>query len=180
MVFFHIDRDCSIEKTGVVFPYATPPKNPISKIMPIISQHGVHYLLHNEPHLISVLDEIILEYARFALFPDMPSRFQCLFANKSFEETQKWADYWDLQKYQIIEIESDKFYELDCSWFTDTAHTGTLLNSYLDNNIIHNEAVARIFEEAVKYWGGERSDTPRLEILIPLPFRVINIYRHYD
>lgn len=180
MKFYHIDRDCSINKTGRIFPYETPQKNPISKIIPAISQHGVHFLLHNESHLISVLDEVVLEYARTALFPTMPSRFQCLFANKSIAEVKKWANYWNLRKYQIVEIESDKFYELDCSWFTDTAQTGALLDSYSDRNIIHNEAVARIFEEAVKYWGGERSNIPRLEILIPLPFRVTHIYRQDD
>lgn len=177
MIFYHVDRDCSINKTGLIFPYKTPQTNPISKILPVVSQHGVHFLLHNEPHLISTLDEIVLEYARLSLFPKMPSRFQSLFVTKSLEGAKQWAKYWNLLHYQIIEIEAENFYELDCSWFTDTARTGTLLNSYQDRNVIHNEAIARIFEEAVKYWGGERSNTPRLEILIPLPCQVINISR---
>lgn len=180
MKFYHVDRDFSITNIGHVFPYATPPKNPISKIIPAISQHGVHYLLHNEPHFVSLLDEVVLEYARLSLFPNKPSRFQCLFATNSIEEAQKWIKYWELNKYQIIEIESDRFYEFDCSWFTDTSKTGTQLNSYLERNVIHNESVARIFEEAVKYWGGERSNTPRLETLIPLPFQVTHIYRQND
>lgn len=175
MKFYHIDRHCSLT-IGEAFPYLTPPALAISKIFPVVSRHGVSYLFHNAFDYVCMIDELVLEYVRYTMFPKIPSRFQCFFASKTVEEAQQWATFWNLEHYRIAEIETDRFYELDCSWFTDTAKTGALLTAYTQNaKVINNGANARIFEEAVKYWSGQRSDHPRIEVLIPFPFSVVKL-----
>lgn len=177
MRFYHIDRDKSLTK-NTIFPYPTPQNCAISEKFPTISQHGVHYLLHHENDTQSVLCEWILEYVRATIFPSMPSRFQSLFVSRTKQGAFDWATYWKIKDYNLVEIEANKFYELDSSWFTNRQ---ALPISFLKSlSSVHLEATARIFEEAVKYWGGERSNNPRPEILIPLPFRVTNIYHQID
>lgn len=177
MKFYHIDRDQTLT-LGTIFPYLTPQNCAISKKFPIISQHGVHYLLHDEKDSRSVLCDWILEYVRATMFPHMPSRFQCFFATKTKEEALSWATYWNIKNFNLVEIETDNFYELDCSWFTDKCSLPTSFHQSLKS--FDPTATARIFEEAVKYWGGEHSNIPRLEILIPFPFQVTHIYHLGD
>ena len=114
MKFYHIDRAKTL-RTGIVFPYPTPPNYCIRQTFPIVSQHGVHYLFHQETETRSVLCEWILEYVRATMFPQMPCRFQSLFVTKTKEEALNWAKYWELNDFNLVEIEAHQFYELDCS-----------------------------------------------------------------
>lgn len=168
MIFYHIDRNKTL-KPGTVFPFPILQDVEIKRVFPELSQHGAHYLLQYIKDDRSALCEWILEYVRATKFPYMPTRFKCLFVTKSKQEALHWAQYWKCQDFNLVEIESSNYCELDCSWFSDPQPA------------IFNcpSATARIYEEAVKYWSGQHSDKPRLEILIHYPFRVINIYRHH-
>ena len=169
MVFYHIDRNKTL-KLGTVFPFPILQDVEIKKTFPELSQHGAHYLLQNENAERSVLCEWILEYVRATKFLNMPSRFKCFFVTKTEKEALKWADYWNCKDYNLVEIKSNNFFELDCSWFSDPQPAIFTCPT----------ATARIYEEAVKYWSGQRSDTPRLEVLIHYPFEVIRIVHHHD
>ena len=153
MTFYHIDRDKTL-KTGTVMPHVITNYS-ISKIFSDVYEHGLHYLFHNEQDTRSVLCEWILEYVRVTLFPKMPSRFKCLFATKSRDEAIVWAQYS-----RKICIPNDSPYLLPTS--------------------VDLSSTAILFEKAVKYWSGQRSDIPRLEVLIPYPCQVKNIYRPND
>ena len=176
MTFYHIDRDKTL-KTGTVMPHVITNYS-ISKIFSDVYEH---YLFHNEQDTRSVLCEWILEYVRVTLFPKMPSRFKCLFATKSRDEAIVWAQYWNRQDYNLVEIEADTYIELDCSWFTDSRKICIPNDSpYLLPTSVDLSSTAILFEKAVKYWSGQRSDIPRLEVLIPYPCQVKNIYRPND
>lgn len=179
-ILYHLDTAKTI-KDDYIFPSLSPQNYKISKLFPEISFHGSHYLLHEELDYRSVMCEWVLEYVRMTMFPKMPSRFKCLFASKTKNETLRWAEYWNKTDYNIVEIETNDFYELDCSWFTDLPNLRTPQpNHHLPQEYAYPKSTARTFEAAVKYWNGEHSDNPRLEILIPLPCQVKNIYRQSD
>ena len=155
MTFYHIDRDKTL-KTGTVMPHVITNYS-ISKIFSDVYEHGLHYLFHNEQDT------------------------KCLFATKSRDEAIVWAQYWNRQDYNLVEIEADTYIELDCSWFTDSRKICIPNDSpYLLPTSVDLSSTAILFEKAVKYWSGQRSDIPRLEVLIPYPCQVKNIYRPND
>lgn len=168
MLFYHVDRNKTL-KPGLIFPFPILENVEIKRIFPEVSQHGAHYLLQDEKAERSVLCEWILEYVRATKFPKKPSRFKCIFVVKSKEEALQWAKYWNCEDFNLVEIETNIYYELDCSWFTDPQPPIFRCPT----------ATAHIYEEAVKYWSGQRSDKPRLEILIHYPYRVTNICHHH-
>ena len=175
MIFYHIDHKKQITKLGDIDLTPVPSNHPLSRIFPAISKHGEHYLLHKEKERTAVETEIILEYVRAVLLPDMPSRFCCLFAVKEKRTINQWLKYWNTD-FNLVEIETDKFYEFDASWFSRHSITEPLLTATMNNlNSIHLQSIAPTIEEAVRYWCGIRSTLPLMEVLIPLPCRVVKI-----
>ena len=179
MVFYHIDHQQLITQPGNINLFSVPKNHPLSRIFPALSKHGVHYLLHKESDRTAVEIELILEYVRSIVFPNKPSRFCCLFAVKEKESLNQWVEYWK-GDFNVVEIEADEFYELDASWFSKPSITEHLLTATMSNlNSIHLQSVAPTIEEAVRYWYGIRSNVPLMEVLIPLPCRVLKI-EHYS
>ena len=175
MTFYHIDHKCSIQSLGLLNPHPIPPELSLCNLFPSVSQHGLHYLLHHVPETESLVDEIILEYIRSKMFPNMPSRFQCIFAATSKTQAQEWMKYWKTTQYNIVQIESDNFYELDASWFSNFSRTIPLLPFMKYAKCIEVNSIEPIIEAAVRYWKGEHSPYPQLEVLIPLPCWVSKI-----
>lgn len=175
MKFYHIDRLKLIKHTGDIKLQTVPQPHPLAKIFPAVSEHGVHYLLHEVPEKPSLETELVLEYVRAMLCPEMPSRFVCLFAVREKSQLNPWLKYCN-SDFNLLEIEADKFYELDASWFSKRAITEPQLTATMRNlNVIHHRAIALTFEEAARYWCGLRSTAPLMEALIPLPCRVVKI-----
>lgn len=175
MTFYHIDHKCSIRSRGILNPCFVPPELPLRKLFSAVSKHGIHYLVHHVPETESLIDEIILEYVRLAMFQNMPSRFQCLFASRSKAEAAKWIKYWNPTRYNIVQIQADSFYELDASWFSNTSKMIPLMECSNHQECIEINSIDPIIEAAVRYWKGDRSTYPQLEILIPLPCWVSKI-----
>ena len=189
MRFYHIDRDKTL-KSGLLLPYATPKCHPAYSLFPTISQHGVHYLLHDvskyvrneygENKLVldpdTLLNEWMLEYVRATIFPQIPSRFQCIFASKSIELLKNWINYWNIQDCNIAEIEAEKYFELDATWYTSFKKIEQNLNSLTTfKQFITRYSSVPMLEAAQRYWKGELSTHPQLEVLIPLPCQVIKV-----
>lgn len=175
MRFYHIDRQKSINRIGDIKLQSVPSTHPLSKIFPVIAEHGIHYLLHKVHEKPCLETELVLEYVRSVLFPNMPSRFCCLFAVREKPQLNSWLKYCE-SDFNLLEIEADKFYELDASWFSTRAITEPQLSATMSNaGVIHRLSIAPTFEEAVRYWNGDRSTAPLIEALIPLPCRVVKI-----
>ena len=122
-----------------------------------ISAHGIRYLLNNENYLYkngvpteyvtySPAVEIIFENFRRAHFPDKPSRFQCAFGCTSPDEALKF--FGDLSL-PVFEISSTKSVFVADETFLKIApnHLATLIL-------------------AKRYWSGDVSTTPKLEVMI--------------
>ncbi|MDM2993412.1 MULTISPECIES: DUF2441 domain-containing protein [unclassified Citrobacter] len=122
-----------------------------------ISVHGMRYLLNNENYLYdngsptayvtySPAVEIIFDNFRRAHFPERPSRFQCAFGCESPDEALRFFGDTSLPVFEIsttkkVFIADETFLKIGPN------HLATL-------------ALAK------KYWSGDVSTTPRLEVMI--------------
>lgn len=122
-----------------------------------ISVHGMRYLLNNENYLyengvptayvtFSPAVEIIFENFRRAHFPERPSRFQCAFGCRTPDEAIRFFGDPDLPIFEIstanrVFIADETFLKIAPN------HLATLIL-------------------ANRYWSGDISTTPRLEVLI--------------
>lgn len=170
MIFYHVDRLKSINACGTLEIPIQNPSLPYGTVFGSLSQHGNNYLLSPQNLNFSREYEMTLEYIRATKFPHLPSRFQCLFASKSKEEAIDWAKQFCAteQFFHIVEIECDKYFEFDYSWLSsnqisDIQFTGPI------------QSLAFYFDIANQYWKGNKTHTPKLEILIPYPLKVIKI-----
>lgn len=126
-----------------------------------ISRHGQIYLFgypsfarrtQNNNLIPSVeMIEAIFELVRRKDFPELPSRMTSMFAWQTINEAKVFADSYPQGSYKILEVESDNVFIGDMSLLT---LGGQVINSYV---------------LAKKYWSGERSPSPKLEVLISLP-----------
>ena len=111
MIFYHIDHKKQITQLGDIDLTPVPPAHPLSRIFPALSKHGEHYLLHKEKDRTAVETEVILEYVRAILFPNIPSRFCSLFAVKEKRSLTQWLKYWNTD-FNLVEIETILFMNL--------------------------------------------------------------------
>lgn len=127
-----------------------------------LSRHGVQYLMEScliIPDLqtgqslrITPLEpviETIFEQVRINEFPHRPSRMQAMFAWSSLKDASRFRG--SAENHLIYQVESSSAFVADM-------------------NLLHlGGSLVGAYEYAKKYWSGNKSDNPNLEVLIPLP-----------
>ena len=115
-----------------------------------------------EPFVIEAIFELVREQA----FPDLPSRFQCIFGCKTENDARKWAQLLGFPNAKIRTIEASHMVELDAGW-RDEFEPGIRYGQ-------HQIALGLMIHNAHQYWSGQRHlNFSRMELLIPLPARCI-------
>lgn len=128
-----------------------------------LSKHGIRYLIETcliHPQLgsgppsdftrISPMIEAIFEQVRRADFPHLPSRMQSMFSWCSLTDARMFRG--DLENnFAIYQVESE------------SAFVGDMNLVYLSASVIG------AYELSMKYWSGEKTKSPLLEAVIPLP-----------
>lgn len=110
------------------------------------------------------IKEIEFEYIRRIWFPEMPSRYQSLFASRTLTEAFSWR--YRLCKGKsypntcIWEIEAPDhaMFDLDASW-RDIVHRENGVRMY---------SVWRNYSEAHAYWSRRKTEQTRMEVVLPL------------
>lgn len=130
-----------------------------------ISQHGINYLnqdfisplLNNVYYIQHILMiEATFEYIRQIKFNNLPSRFESVFACKTLEEALKYKQgYREVSSAKIYKITGDLVFEADMN----------LLK--MGHCILGNYTMAE------KYWNGEVSENPFMEVLLKGNVKVI-------
>jgi hypothetical protein len=95
--------------------------------------------------------ELVFEYVRRAVFPSRRSRFQSFFAWESLEMARVFRKEGQV----LYRVESSSTFRADQSWLTLGVQNATASLS------------------AHRYWSGAPSGTPRWEILLAPPVRVM-------
>lgn len=151
--FFHVDRARTLARTGGVIALDGG-----------VSSHGRYYRDNPAPlgsvtwngssdsvMSTSFAIEHFVELYRHALCPDLPSRFNSMFAFTTLGDARDFAaDHGGGEVSQITVPAETVTHRGDMNWL----HTGTYTYS---------------FECARNYWEGHPSSTPRWEVLIALP-----------
>lgn len=174
MIAYHIDRGSTLFQNSnieliknITIDSATHLSSVIHSNYPDgLSYHGIRYYSNacNSSQLKGLYDflkENILEYERRIHFPSLISRFQSLFAAANMEELDIWRSFFNLtsNSYKIFKIayEDKNAIKLDASWIDKITPHSFLSSHYY----------------AKKYWSGEISSNPKMELLIKPPITVI-------
>lgn len=167
MIFYHVDRLMRISEPIIeLSPYETDTL--YGSVFNNLSVHGNLYFRDAICLSFERDIEMALEYVRVCKYPFMPSRFQCVFGTQSIKETEYWVKQFSIKNfYNIIHIDTDRFYPLDCSWFTP--QQGMIPNVMTRCKSFSFGAMC---DMADKYWSGTHTNTPLIEVLIPLPCKV--------
>ncbi len=170
MIFYHVDRCNSLNSLGEL---SLIPVSPTPEFGFKIASHGLNHFFRNKADW-SEIYELALEFVRQIKYPKYASRFECLFAHETRDKAYDWATRYIKPnvEFQIAEIETDVFYKFDCSWFTPIAGKTVI---QLKSNSLTLSAACEI---ADNYWSGKETNTPDIEVLIPLPCRIVNITKH--
>lgn len=149
-----------------------------------ISPHGLRYLstvcvrLFEAPffnfgaisgELSSVLIEQTLELVRRADFPNMPSRFQSVFCVDDPSDLDAWPEITATggTLFEITPENPSKVARLDAS-FLKGGFTEIVGNMGVDECY----SIPMCVTIAYRYWSGERSESPKPEVLVELPATV--------
>ncbi len=174
MIYYHIDRTCSIQIGNLDFSRKSTP--PFGASFSHLSRHGYNYFAGQSDSNNSREWEFALEYIRATKYPNLPSRFQCLFATSSEKDFRQWLHYFFQypSPFHMVKIESDSGYEFDASFFT-----GAKLSDFPFTLQSHPTSLGAMCEVADHYWAGEKTAKPFLEVLIPLPCKVVEIEKFF-
>jgi len=134
-----------------------------------MSKQGMHYMsnstIFNGPEIqfrdiSSSIIEQNVEFTRNILHPTIPSRFQCFFAFPTINDIFLWPMFCD-QDYPVFEIQYDETCPVLDSYF---------LKGGIDYKGVYSPTMGLICAE--QYLSGKMSDSPMLEVLIPLPVTI--------
>jgi len=105
--------------------------------------------------------ELLLEKVRCESFPSVPSRHSCIFLIESDIGIQNWKNQIisSGHPYQIVEVSA----------------TGNSMRVDSKNLPIGNEPISEWDLKALKYWGGELTNEPCIEVLLEGYVTAINI-----
>lgn len=115
--------------------------------------------------------EFAFEFIRQKDFPDLPSRYQSIFAAPDESAAKDWAKRLAINLPEkdrdsifanIKKIEYKKAFCADAYWRDRFC---------LGDREFYSPAL--IYDNAVKYWSGKKSDYPKMELIIPLPAVVL-------
>ena len=131
-----------------------------------LSEHGIRYFsdlnaFANIGYFNSTLIEHCIETMRLISFPNVPSRFQSLFAIPTLDELDSWEElYGDYPIYEV-EYDTNNSIQLDASNLKGgiNEETGEFSPCYL-------------LSYAKNYLSGKIGENPKMEILIPLPVKI--------
>lgn len=168
MIFYHVDRSLRLQNKNIVelSPYVS--ETLYGSVFNNLSVHGNLYFRDFNKLSIQRDIEMTLEYVRVVKYPHLPSRFQSLFASKTLQECDFWIKQFGIKEYNLVTIECDDYFCFDCSWITP--QLGMVVNLPTRCSPFSLGAMCDI---ANRYWSGEKSNTPILETLIPLPCKII-------
>ena len=174
MHFYHVDRKNTLRPNTILKPKflefmetGEPFKNDRALIYNNgLSSHGLLYLTDNEaltPNFcFNTLFEVIIENVRLSYFPEKKSRFEAFFAFKTKEDASIFLN----SNTSLYKVETEDFFEADMAW--------------LDSNKVQQSlypncklSVSMLEEFAYRYWAGEKTNSPVIEVLCYTPVKVL-------
>jgi len=131
-----------------------------------VSRHGEQYMLSRWPNAtnqegdefvrnINVL-EAIFEIVRIYQFPKIISRFQSFFGCRTLEDARQIRNTTFNGIGKIYKVECENYFEADMNLLFTGHHFSVLIY-------------------AEKYWSGEKSDKPFIEVLMEPPLKIISL-----
>ena len=176
MFFYHLDSEMKFKK-GDIVNFVSLPTNSNTEIVDYCKTHfpeglsnmGKKYSAYITPQSFEYsvyTSEILLEIFRQKSFSHLPSRFQCIFCSDSLEQCELWFKQLKLNSANVLVFESDKIYRFDAAW-----------RDIISANL--NMCSVELFSN--NYWSGKIfSEDSRVEYLLPLPLKVVDVipYKH--
>ncbi|HHX62151.1 MAG TPA: hypothetical protein GX707_15795 [Epulopiscium sp.] len=172
MIAYHIDRTNSLKEGDIIELQIFDDIKPAflgqilnSNYPEGLSRHGGLYYISqsNQVNMKEFILENLLEYERLLKFPDKVSRFESFFASQTLDEALIWKSILShnpLDKFTIWEVEfnHENYLHLDSSWlYCDIYNFSPLYTAFFAN----------------KYWSGETSENPKMELLIKPPIKIV-------
>lgn len=174
--YFHVDRLCRLSSGQIITSskeatdHQTPRAQMMQDLFPNgVSRHGVEYFIesgHAQPNAdTNGMIEMIAELMRRLKYPQRPSRFQSLFAWQTLEDAHRFAGPSKLPR-------PDNANPAFAVWEVDTMGPGETFAS--DMKLLSLGACwLDAFIHIDAYWHQDYSSDPFVEVLLPLPVRVI-------
>lgn len=165
--YYTVDSDNYYSPRMVIKPI-TPSIQPIElqnmvlRLFPRgVSKHGDAYFLSADAIAgdISYSIDWGLEFYRRAMYPNAPSRYECVFACESLSGAMAFRAQYRHPDDPIYEINADE----------DSIHRG-------DMSLLNNSSTCLVYTYQIEhYWSGKTfSQQPFWEVLIPLPATIGN------
>lgn len=180
MIAYHIDRGALLEKNQTVN------LNKCSSVFPSIvaeyasqgcpngvSRFGIDYIhrivtlppqgFYKKEHTSAIIERDF-EQVRRERYPHIPSRFECVFANESLGDVIRYWGEFFIPGARIWKIETR---------YKGITFDASFLNCNYNPNVDTLSEAMPYYKDICRYWEQERSPEPRLELLVPLPFFVL-------
>ena len=193
MVLYHFDRSSALKEgqvlqlTSIVHPVLQIPLSNFGKNI-CSSGHstGNSRIITDLQSFVSSLNthnlEIHAERIRKAKYPNYPSRLSVLFAVKQLSDLFSWRNIFQFDgNSRICEIDyTGVLYEFD-AWYLRGKAINDLFEPFSTFEIFHQIQMQRFLNN---YWKGSISESPMMEVLVPLPVtisrcRALNSYPEY-
>lgn len=111
------------------------------------------------------ITESVFEHFRRLYFPERPSRFQSFFLAEDLASALAWKESLsDSQESIIWEVEETNYFKADALW------RDAVNNWMTEKQIV---SMPMLYNQAMFYWSGTASHTPRWELIAKLPVRVL-------
>lgn len=189
LIYYHIDRTHSLSEGKLItLNNNFQTNNPngqilIDKMFPSgISKHGEHYLNDSVYYFassLSCLDNIFnsntqnsiffteytFELIRRIYFSNKPSRFTSLFAIEKLEDLKYWPEIYSKDT-PVFEITTENKLAI----FDGNYLKGGL--AFSNNPLYQGFSASLNFEQALNYWSGKQSNSPKPEVLLSLPVTI--------
>lgn len=176
MIAYHLDRDHVLHENSFLTLKNTNASTNCDSIqlygLNSVSHwgHAVYDYLNNQGQnydfstAINIQIELNAEIIRQNYFPEKPSRFKSLFAVKHLEDFKLWEKFLPVNSDSVI-------YEVKY----EPTQCAALDASFLKGNV--GLSPLQQTEDLIKYWKGIRSSNPLIELVIPLPVKILHRVR---
>ena len=121
-------------------------------------------------HVVSEIAEFAFELIRQHHYPNLPSRFQSIMACSTEAEANEWAHLLgaNLRQYPVKCSPSIKRVEYSTAFKGDSYWRDCMMSP---GGPIFSPGL--LYSCAHNYWSGKRSQSPRIELVIPLPVTIL-------